>query len=119
MAHPSVVTGAARIGTMWATSSAGLAQILFPHGSMTVSMDRVYHQGSGFGGSMRHFPMSKTPKDLYRVFAPGVPNVRVLSERLSEADARSRKREILMAYPAATVWIEKTDESSRNSRTPK
>jgi hypothetical protein len=46
--------------------------------------------------------MNPKPKDSYRVFAPGVPNVRVISERLSEADARSRKREILMAYPAAT-----------------
>jgi hypothetical protein len=36
-----------------------------------------------------------------------------MSERLSEADARSRKREILMAYPAATVRIEKTDETAR------
>jgi len=82
-----------------------------------VSMERVYHQGSGSGGSMRHLPIDK-PKDFYRVFAPGVPNVSVLSERLSEADARSRKREILMTYPAATVRIEKTGESGRNSRTP-
>jgi len=36
-----------------------------------------------------------------------------MSERLSEAEARSRKREILMAYPAANVGIEKTDESRR------
>ena len=77
------------------------------------AIERVYHQGSGLGGSMRHFPMNEKPKDFYRVFAPGVPNVRVVSERLSEADARSRKREILMAYPAATVRIEKTDESGR------
>ena len=76
------------------------------------SRERVYHQGSGFGGSMRHLPIDK-PKDFYRVFAPGVPNVRVMSEPLSEADARSRRREILMAYPAATVRIEKTDESER------
>ena len=68
---------------------------------------------------MRYLPMNKKPKDLYRVFAPGVANVCVMSERLSEADARSRKREILMAYPAATVRIEKTDESGRTSRTPK
>ena len=47
------------------------------------------------------------------MFAPGVPNVRVMSERLSEAEARSRKREILMAHPAATVRIEKTDDSER------
>ena len=31
----------------------------------------------------------------------------------SLGQARSRKREILMAYPAATVRIEKTDESGR------
>ena len=54
--------------------------------------------------------MSQKPQDWYRVFAPGVPNVRVMSERLTEAEAQSRKREILMAYPAATVRIEKTDE---------
>lgn len=57
--------------------------------------------------------MDKKPENYYRVFAPGVPNARVISERLTEADARSRKREILMAYPAATVRIEKTDESGR------
>ena len=57
--------------------------------------------------------MNEKRQDYYRVFAPGVPNVRVVSERLTEADARSRKREILMAYPAATVRIEKTDESGR------
>lgn len=57
--------------------------------------------------------MDKKPENYYRVFAPGVPNVRVISERLSEAEARSRKREILMAYPAATVRIEKADESGR------
>ena len=57
--------------------------------------------------------MDEIPKIYYRVFAPGVPNVRVISERLTEADARSRKREILMAYPAANVRIEKTDESKR------
>ena len=57
--------------------------------------------------------MDEKPKDFYRVFAPGVPNLRVMSEPLSEAEARSRKREILMAYPAATVRIEKTNESGR------
>jgi hypothetical protein len=57
--------------------------------------------------------MDKKPQNYYRVLAPNVPNVRAISERLSEADARSRKREILMAYPAATVRIEKTDESGR------
>ena len=57
--------------------------------------------------------MNEKPKDYYRVFAPGVPNVRVMSERLTEAEAQSRKREILMAYPAATVRIEKTDETGR------
>lgn len=56
--------------------------------------------------------MNEKPKDYYRVFAPGVPNVRDVSERFnSEADAKRYKREILMAYPAATVRIEKTDES--------
>jgi hypothetical protein len=57
--------------------------------------------------------MNDKPKDYYRVFAPGVPNYRDMSERFTEADAQSRKREILMAYPAATVRIEKTDESGR------
>ena len=57
--------------------------------------------------------MQKKPEDYYRVFAPGVPNVRVMSERLTEAEAQSRKREILMAYPAATVRIERADESGR------
>jgi hypothetical protein len=47
------------------------------------------------------------PNEYFRVVAPSVPNVQTISERLSEADARSRKREILMAYPAATVRIEK------------
>jgi hypothetical protein len=54
---------------------------------------------------------NQKPNEYFRVFAPGVPNIRTISERLSEADARSRKREILMAYPAATVRIEKSDES--------
>jgi hypothetical protein len=31
----------------------------------------------------------------------------------NEADAKRLKREILMAYPAATVRIEKTDETGR------
>ena len=57
--------------------------------------------------------MDNKPENYYRVFAPGVPDVRVMSERLTEAEAQSRKREILMAYPAATVRIEKTDESGR------
>jgi hypothetical protein len=56
---------------------------------------------------------NENPRGFYRVFAPGVPNFRDISERLTEAEARSRKREILMAYPAATVRIEKTDESGR------
>ena len=58
--------------------------------------------------------MNEKPKDYYRVFAPNLPNVRDISERFtSEADAKSRKREILMAYPAATVRIEKTDDDGR------
>jgi hypothetical protein len=58
--------------------------------------------------------MNEKPKDYYRVFAPGVPNVQVISERFtSEADAQRAKRTILMMYPAATVRIEKTDEEGR------
>ena len=60
--------------------------------------------------------MNEKPQDYYRVFAAGVPNNRDVSESerfASEADARRRKWEILMAYPAATVRIEKTDESGR------
>jgi hypothetical protein len=36
-----------------------------------------------------------------------------MSERLTEAEAQSRGREILMAHPAALVRIEKTDEPRR------
>jgi len=55
--------------------------------------------------------MNDKPKAYYRVFAPGVPDLPTVSERFtSEADAKRLKREILMAYPAATVRIEKTDE---------
>lgn len=64
--------------------------------------------------------MRKKPQNYYRVFAllplrcgSCVHNVRVRSERLSEAEAQSRRREILMAHPAATVRIQKTDESGR------
>jgi hypothetical protein len=58
--------------------------------------------------------MNDKPQGFYRVFAPGVPNVRVVSERFtSEADAKRYKREILMAYPAAIVRIEKTDDEER------
>ena len=58
--------------------------------------------------------VNEKPKDYYRVFAPGVPNVCVMSERFTtEADAKSAKRTILMMYPAARVRIEKTDESGR------
>ena len=58
--------------------------------------------------------MNEKPKSYYRVFAPGVPNVRVVSERFTkEADAKRYKREILMAYPGATVQIEKVEESGR------
>jgi hypothetical protein len=64
-------------------------------------------------GPKEVFMNNQKPNEYYRVFARGVPNVRTISERLSEADARSRKREILKAYPAATVRIEKSDESGR------
>ena len=58
--------------------------------------------------------MNDKPKDYYRVFAPGIPNVRVVSERFTtEADAQRAKRAILMMYPAATVRIEKTDDEGR------
>jgi hypothetical protein len=58
--------------------------------------------------------INRKSKYYYRVFAPGVPNIRVVSERFtSEADAKRLKREILMAYPAATVRIERTDEAGR------
>ena len=58
--------------------------------------------------------MNDKPKDYYRVFALGVADVRVISERFTtEADAQRAKRTILMMYPAATVRIEKTDESGR------
>ena len=58
--------------------------------------------------------MNEKTKDYYRVFAPGVPDVRIISERFTcEADAQRAKRTILMMYPAATVRIEKTDESGR------
>jgi hypothetical protein len=61
---------------------------------------------------MRMRMMNEKPKGYYRVLAPGIPNVRVVSERFtSEADANRAKRTILMMYPAATVRIEKTDES--------
>ena len=56
--------------------------------------------------------MDERRKDYYRVFTPNVPNVRMISERLtSEADAKRLKREILMSYPAAIVRILKIDES--------
>ena len=58
--------------------------------------------------------MNEKSKDYYRVFAPGVPDVRIISEQFAtEADANRAKRTILMMYPAATVRIEKTDESGR------
>jgi hypothetical protein len=57
------------------------------------------------------------PTEYYCVFAPGVPNVRAVSDRLkSEADAKKLRREILMAYPAAAVRIEKFNESTHNKR---
>jgi hypothetical protein len=53
-------------------------------------------------------------RDYYRLFVPNVPNVGTISERFAnEADAQRAKRTILMMYPAATVRIEKTDESGR------
>jgi hypothetical protein len=58
--------------------------------------------------------MADKQPEYYRVFAPGVPNVRVVSGPFpNEADAKRLKREILMAYPSATVRIEKIDQSGR------
>ena len=58
--------------------------------------------------------MNDKPKDYYRVLAPNLPDVCVISERFTtEADAQRAKRTILMMYPAATVRIEKTDESGQ------
>ena len=57
--------------------------------------------------------MNDKIKAYYHVLAPGIPNVRVISERFtSETEAKRRKWEILMAYPSATVRIEKSDESA-------
>lgn len=54
--------------------------------------------------------MSDKPKEYYRVSAVGIPNVPVVT---NEVDAKRLKREILMVYPAATVRIEKTEDSGR------
>ena len=55
--------------------------------------------------------MNDKVKAYYRVFAPSLPNVRRISERFAnEMDAKRRKWEILMAYPSATVRIEKSDD---------
>ena len=54
-------------------------------------------------------------KEFYpclRLVSPIVPDI---SERLTEAEARNRTREILMPYPTTTVLIEKTDESGRGN----
>jgi hypothetical protein len=65
----------------------------------------------GFCGQSKEEKMNEKSKDYYRVFAPGVPNVRDVSERFTnEADAKRLKREILMAYPAANVRVERKDE---------
>jgi hypothetical protein len=51
------------------------------------------------------------------VFAPNVPDASIISERFTtEADARRAKRKILTMYPAATVRIEKTDESGEQRK---
>jgi len=58
--------------------------------------------------------MNDKPLNFYRVFAPSMSGVRVMSELFTnEADAQSAKRTILMMYPAARVRIEKTDEDGR------
>lgn len=43
---------------------------------------------------LREARMDKKPENNYRVFAPGVPNVRVISERLTEADVADFRHEI-------------------------
>jgi hypothetical protein len=55
---------------------------------------------------------NEKPKDFYRVVAPGVPNVRDISERLTEAEAQPEAG-IIDGLPSATVRIEKIDESGR------
>jgi hypothetical protein len=54
--------------------------------------------------------MSDKLNEYYRVSAAGIPNVPVVT---NEVDAKRIKREILMVYPAATVRIEKTEDSGR------
>jgi hypothetical protein len=64
--------------------------------------------------SLKGTAVNQERKDYYRVFAPGLPKIRDIAERFAtKAEAQRRKREILMAYPATTVRIEKTDESAR------
>lgn len=60
--------------------------------------------------------MNEKPTNYYLVFGPGVASVPDISiERFAtEADAQRRRREILIAYPAAMVRIGKTNESERN-----
>jgi hypothetical protein len=60
--------------------------------------------------------MYDSNKKSYRLFAPAVSNMQSVSERFStEAEAKQRKREILMAYPAATVRIVKADDTGRTN----
>jgi hypothetical protein len=60
--------------------------------------------------------MSDNNDQYFRVFAAGTPTMRSVSERFtSEADAKRLKREILMAHPAATVRIERTDPTGRTN----
>ena len=54
--------------------------------------------------------MSDKLKEYYRVSVVGISNFPVVT---NEVDAKRLKREILMVYPAATVRIEKTEESGR------
>jgi hypothetical protein len=88
-------------------------------------MARVVPSGSGMP---EHFGLANTvgdrvddnQKHYYRVFAPDVPNMPTVSERFtSEGDAKRLKREILMAYPAATVRIEKMDDFGTGGADPK
>lgn len=51
--------------------------------------------------------------DYCRVVTSGVPGIRSSQQCMSEAEAKRVKREILMAYPSATVSIVKLNDFRR------
>ena len=57
--------------------------------------------------------MDKKPENYRRAFAPGVPNVRAVPERLSAARSAEAQARNSHAYPEATVQIQKTDQSGQ------